>query len=45
MSKDAAGTGLPNNEGPEKVDTGLLNIEPEPEPDSDEEGMKTAKFE
>ena len=43
MSKDAAGTGLPNNEGPEKVDTGLLNIEPEP--DSAEEGMKTAKFE
>ena len=44
MSNDGAEAGLPNNEGAEKVGGGLLNIDPEPETDSDEEGANTTKF-
>ena len=44
MSNDVAEAGFPNNEGAEKVGGGLLNIDPEPETDSDEEGANTTKF-
>ena len=44
MSSDTGGADFPNNAGPEKVGGGLLNIDPEPETGSDEDGTKTAKF-